>query len=198
MKRELSPLEDRGDHPGGGHAPDGATLDYTNRYAGARAHRASPKEFDRIFANIGNPTVSQASVFFRTIDWDQRKPHHAGLARELQPKMAHCPGSRLPDHAAVAGAGLSRAAGQLRDPPPTATRTWQRRDAQFMDEMAKNPGIVSADIDLRLNKPELASRSTAKSAADLGVSVDVVARAIETMLGGRRSPATSATPTSTT
>jgi hypothetical protein len=32
-----------------------------------------------------------------------------------------------------------------------------------MAEMAKNPGIVQPDIDLRLNKPELASRSTASA-----------------------------------
>jgi multidrug efflux pump len=57
---------------------------------------------------------------------------------------------------------------------------------------------VQPDIDLRLNKPELFIEVDRESAADMGVSVDVVARTIETMLGGRRSPATSATATSTT
>jgi multidrug efflux pump len=57
---------------------------------------------------------------------------------------------------------------------------------QFMDEIAKNPGIVSADIDLRLNKPELKIDVNREKAADLGVGVDVVARAVETMLGGRQ------------
>ena len=57
---------------------------------------------------------------------------------------------------------------------------------QFLDEMAKNPGILQPDIDLRLNKPELRISVDREKAADLGVSVEVVARALETTLGGRQ------------
>ncbi|MEY2802596.1 MAG: hypothetical protein RL513_2181, partial [Pseudomonadota bacterium] len=56
---------------------------------------------------------------------------------------------------------------------------------QFLDEMAKNPGIIQPDVDLRLNKPELRIEVDRDKAADLGVSVEVVAKALETMLGGR-------------
>ncbi len=56
---------------------------------------------------------------------------------------------------------------------------------QMLDEIAKNPGIVSPDVDLRLNKPELRIEVERDKAADLGVSVQVVAKAIETLLGGR-------------
>jgi multidrug efflux pump len=40
-------------------------------------------------------------------------------------------------------------------------------------------------VDLRLNKPELRIDVERDKAADLGVSVEVVAKAIETLLGGR-------------
>ncbi|MEO6015699.1 MAG: efflux RND transporter permease subunit, partial [Polaromonas sp.] len=61
MKQELSPIEDRGVILANVNAPDGATLDYTNRYAKALEKMGEPfKEFDRIFANVGNPTVAQA------------------------------------------------------------------------------------------------------------------------------------------
>jgi multidrug efflux pump len=40
-------------------------------------------------------------------------------------------------------------------------------------------------VDLRLNKPELRIEVERDKAADLGVSVEVVAKAIETLLGGR-------------
>jgi multidrug efflux pump len=56
---------------------------------------------------------------------------------------------------------------------------------QMMEEIAKNPGIVSPDIDLRLNKPELRIEVVRDKAADLGVSVEAVAKAVETVLGGR-------------
>ena len=58
---------------------------------------------------------------------------------------------------------------------------------QFLAEMAKNPGIVSARHrpapeqarDLRIEVDR-------ERAADAGVSVDQVARTVETMLGGRK------------
>jgi multidrug efflux pump len=56
---------------------------------------------------------------------------------------------------------------------------------QMLDEIAKNPGFIAPDVDLRLNKPELRIDIDRIKATELGVSVDVVARAIETMLGGR-------------
>ncbi|NIC39675.1 efflux RND transporter permease subunit, partial [Aquabacterium sp. A08] len=65
-KQELAPIEDRGVILTVINGPDGATLDYTRRYAEAveRIGQAYP-EFDRIFANIGNPSVAQGNVFFR-------------------------------------------------------------------------------------------------------------------------------------
>lgn len=55
----------------------------------------------------------------------------------------------------------------------------------MLDEIAKNPGIVSPDVDLRLNRPGLRIDVERDKAADLGVSVEVVAKAVETLLGGR-------------
>jgi multidrug efflux pump len=52
--------------------------------------------------------------------------------------------------------------------------------------MAKNPGIVSVDTDLRLNKPEISMEVDRERAADMGVPVDQIARAVETMMGGRQ------------
>ena len=55
----------------------------------------------------------------------------------------------------------------------------------FQDELARNPGFVQVDTDLRLNKPEIRLEVDREKAADLGVSVEAVARSVETMLGGR-------------
>ncbi len=188
MKRELSPLEDRGVVLAVVTAPDGATLGYTNRYVDAIERLSAPfKEFDRIFVSSGNPTVSQASVFFRAVDWDLRSRSTLEMARELQPKLAGLPGvTAFPITPPSLGQGF-------RERPVNfvivTTDSYQNLAAvtrQFMDEIAKNPGILSADIDLRLNKPELKIDVDRDKAADLGVGVDVVARAVETMLGGRQ------------
>ncbi|HEY1227539.1 MAG TPA: efflux RND transporter permease subunit, partial [Ramlibacter sp.] len=169
-------------------APDGSTLEYTDRYAQALEKLGQPyKEFDRIFANVGNPTVSQASVVYRTTDWEQRDRTTLDLARELGPKTNSLPGVNA-----------------FIITPPSLGQPFRERPVNFviqtsdsyenlnvvvrqmLDEMAKNPGILQVDVDLRLNKPELRIDVDRDRAADLGIGVDVVARALETTLGGRQ------------
>jgi len=187
MKQELSPLEDRGTIVANITAPDGATLDYTNRYALEleQIGRDYP-EFDRIFANIGNPTVSQGSVVYRTVDWEQRSRSTLDLARQLQPRLAGLPGvNAFPITPPSLGQGFRSRPLHYVIQTSDSYENLSAVAEQVLAEMAKNPGILSPDVDLRLNKPELRIDVNRERAADLGVNVDVVAKAIETMLGGR-------------
>ncbi|MES2942619.1 MAG: efflux RND transporter permease subunit [Pseudomonadota bacterium] len=187
MKQELSPMEDRGVILANVTAPDGATLDYTNRYARALEKLGEPyKEFDRIFANVGNPTVGQASVVYRTVDWEERKRSTIELARELQPKFNALPGvTAFPITPPSLGQGFRERPVNFVIQTSDSYQNLNTVVRQMLDEIAKNPGIVSPDVDLRLNKPELRIEVERDKAADLGVSVEVVAKAIETLLGGR-------------
>jgi multidrug efflux pump len=188
MRQELSPMEDRGVLLANVNAPDGSTLEYTNRYAQALERMGQPyKEFDRIFANVGNPTVAQASVVYRAIDWEDRKRTTLELARELGPKTNSLPGVNA---FIITPPSLGQG---FRDRPinfviqtSDSYENLNRVVRQFLDEIAKNPGIVAPDVDLRLNKPELRIEVDREKAADMGVSVEVVAKALETMLGGRQ------------
>jgi hypothetical protein len=113
-----------GRDPGQINAPDGATLDYTNRYArelerigeGTRSSTASSP-------TSGNPTVSQGNVVYRAVDWEERKRTTLEMAREMTPAWPRCRGECLPDHAALAGPGLSQRPVNFVIRPPTATRT---------------------------------------------------------------------------
>ncbi len=187
MRQELSPLEDRGTILASVTAPDGATLEYTNRYAlELEKIGTTYPEFDRVFANIGNPTVAQGSVIYRTVDWEKRDRTTLELAKELQPKVAGLPGVNA---FLITPPSLGQG---FRSRPLTyviqtsdSYENLSKVVAAFMAEIAQNPGIVGPDVDLRLNKPELRIEVNRERAADLGVSVEVVAKAIETMLGGR-------------
>ena len=187
MRQELSPLEDRGTILASVNAPDGSTLDYTDRYAQALEKIGQPyKEFDRIFANVGNPTVSQASVVYRTIDWEKRERTTLDLARELGPKTNSLPGvNAFIITPPSLGQGFRERPLNFVIQTSDSYENLSRVARQMLDEIAKNPGIVSPDIDLRLNKPELRIEVDREKAADMGVSVEVVAKALETMLGGR-------------
>ena len=187
MKQELSPMEDRGVILANVTAPDGSTLEFTNRYAQALEKMGQPfKEFDRIFANVGNPTVAQASVVYRTVDWDNRTRSTMDMARELQPKFNALPGvTAFPLTPPSLGQGFRERPLNFVIQTSDSYQNLNTVVRQMLDEIAKNPGIVSPDVDLRLNKPELRIEVERDKAADLGVSVEVVAKAIETLLGGR-------------
>ncbi|MBM3386573.1 MAG: efflux RND transporter permease subunit, partial [Betaproteobacteria bacterium] len=187
MKQELAPLEDRGTILGTISAPDGATLAYTDRYARAmeRMGMAYP-EFDRVFANIGSPTVAQGTVIYRTIDWEQRDRSTLQMARELGGKFGALAGvNAFPVTPPSLGQGFRERPINFVIQTSDSYANLNTVTRQLLEEIAKNPGIVSPDVDLRLNKPELRIEVDRDKSAEMGVSVDAVARAIETMLGGR-------------
>ncbi len=188
IKRELSPVEDRGVILAQINAPDGATLAYTNRYAQAieRIGQGYP-EFDRIFGNIGNPTVAQGNVFFRTVPWEDRKKTTLELAREMTPRVAGLSGvTAFPITPPSLGQGFTQRPISYVIITSDSYQNLAQTVRQFQDELAKNPGFVQVDTDLRLNKPEIKLEVDRERAADMGVPVESIARAVETMLGGRK------------
>ncbi len=187
MKQELAPLEDRGTILATVNAPDGSTLAYTDRYARSleKFGQAYP-EFDRIFANMGNPTVGQGSVVYRAVDWDERKRTTLEIARELGAKFNSLPGvNAFPITPPSLGQGFRERPLNFVIQTSDSYQNLNLLTRQMLDEMAKNPGILSPDVDLRLNKPELRVEVDRVKAAELGVSIEAVAKTIETMLGGR-------------
>jgi len=186
-KQELAPIEDRGVILATINGPDGATLAYTRRYAEAieRIGQDYP-EFDRIFSNIGNPTVAQGSVFLRAKPWEERTRTTQEIAREIAPRMAALPGiSAFPITPPSLGQGFRERPINYVIVTSDSYDNLAKVVRQFQDELAKNPGFVQVDTDLRLNKPEIRLDVDRERAADMGVNVDAIARTVETMLGGR-------------
>lgn len=188
LKRELSPLEDRGVVLARVNAPDGATLAYTDRYAKSIERIAEDyPEFDRIFATIGNPTVAQGNIFFRAKPWQERRRTTLEMARAMTPRMSSLAGvSATPITPPSLGQGFRSQPVEFVIITSESYQELARTVRVFQDEMANNPGFVQVDTDLRLNKPEIKLEVDRERAADLGVSVDLVARAIESMVGGRK------------
>ena len=187
IKRELSPVEDRGVVLAQINGPDGSTLDYTNRYAKAieRVGDAYP-EFDKTFSTIGNPTVSQGNIFFRAVPWEDRKRTTLEMAREMTPRIAGLTGvTAFPITPPSLGQGFTQRPINYVIITSESYQNLAQTVRTFQDELAKNPGFVQVDTDLRLNKPEIRLEVDRERAADMGVGVDAIARAVETMLGGR-------------
>jgi len=93
-KSELSPMEDRGVILTVINGPDGATMNYTMKYAEAleKIGARYQADFDRIFTVVGNPTEAQGNVFFRGLPWEERSRTTMEVAREITPFVASMPG----------------------------------------------------------------------------------------------------------
>ena len=186
-KQELAPLEDRGVILINISGPDGATLAYTQRYAQAIESIGQPyAEFDRIFSNIGSPTVAQGNIFFRAVPWDERERSTQELAREITPRVAGLPGvTAFPITPPSLGQGFRERPINFVVVTSDSYENLSKVMRRFQDELAKHPGFVQVDTDLRLNKPEVRMDVDRERAADAGVNVDAIARTVETLLGGR-------------
>jgi multidrug efflux pump len=187
-KSELSPMEDRGVVSVSVNAPDGSTLDYTARYLREIERLGmAQSEFDRVFIVAGNPTVSQGNATMRTVDWEERQKKTQQLARELQGPLQQLPGvSAFPITPPSLGQGFRERQVNYVIQTSDSYDNLARVATAMVAEMNRHGGFVQPDTDLRLNKPEIFMEVDRQRAADAGVSVDAVARTVETMLGGRQ------------
>ncbi|MEY4122302.1 MAG: Efflux pump rane transporter BepE [Pseudomonadota bacterium] len=187
-KSELAPIEDRGVILTVINGPDGATMDYTTRYTLALEKMADKyTEFDRIFTVVGNPTVAQGNVFYRARPWEDRKKTTLEIAREMTPAVSGLPGvTAFPITPPSLGQPFRERPLNFVILTSDSYQNLAQVVRSFQEEIAKNPGIVSVDTDLRLNKPEISMEVDRERAADMGVPVEQIARAVETMMGGRQ------------
>ncbi|MCU0930287.1 MAG: efflux RND transporter permease subunit [Serpentinimonas sp.] len=187
IKQELAPVEDRGVILTIINGPDGATMEYTRRYAEAIENIGREyDEFDRVFSIVGNPTVAQANVFLRAKPWEERERTTQEIAREITPRIASLPGvSAFPITPPSLGQGFRERPINYVIVTSDSYENLAKVVEEFRARMAQQPGFVQVDTDLRLNKPEIRLDVDRERAADMGVSVDAIARTVETMLGGR-------------
>jgi multidrug efflux pump len=188
LPSEMSPLEDRGVFMTFVMAPDGANLKYTDHYLKqAEDLLAKIPEANGYFATTGySGKVTEGISFVDLKDWEDRERSSLEIAAELGPKLFAIPG--------VLGFPIT---------PPSLGQPFMDQPVQFvikttdsypelndqmeklMAEVRKNPKILAARTDLKLNSPELRLQVDRDKAADLGISVATIGRTIETMMGGR-------------
>ena len=109
------------------------------------------------------------------------------MAREMTPRVAGLPGvTAFPITPPSLGQGFTQRPINFVIITSESYQNLAQTVRVFQEELAKNSGFVQVDTDLRLNKPEIKLEVDRERAADMGVAVDVIARTVETVLGGRR------------
>jgi multidrug efflux pump len=188
LKSELAPVEDRGVILGVFVGPEGATLDYSDKYARQLENiYRNTKDVERFFVVSGNPTVNQGISFVGLTDWQERTRNSLAVVKELFPKFMGIPGvMAFPVTPPSLGQSPRERPINFVIVTSASYAELQGVTGKLLAEVAKNPGITNVDTDLKLNKPELAVQLNREKASDVGVPVDTVGRTLETMLGGRQ------------
>jgi multidrug efflux pump len=187
LPRELAPQEDQGLVIGFGIAPEGSTVEYTDKYARVMEGMfAGVPEVDRYFQIVGFPSITQTIGFVGLVDWDERSRKSAEVQGQLFPQFMGIPG-------VMAFPVLPPPLGQQGFGQPVSfvvqsTGTWDDLGAtvqKLMAKMAENPKLTNPDTDLKLDKPQLKIDVNRDKVAAVGSNVATVGRTLETLLGGR-------------
>ncbi len=195
LPRELAPQEDQGFIIGIGIAPQGSTVEYTDKYARQMEHMvlALPDQ-QRVFQIVGFPDVTQTVGFTMLKDWSQRKQSAQEIAGSPFPPS----GLAAQMFFAIPGVmaftvtppplGQQDFLGQPVSFVVESTGTWDELSAtvaKLKVKMQENPRLTNPDTDLKLDKPQLKIDVDRDKVAAVGSSVDVVGHTLETLLGGR-------------
>jgi multidrug efflux pump len=188
LQSELAPYEDQGTIVGIFIAPQGATIDYTDKYA--RQLEAIYEKTDdvaRYFVVSGFPTVTQGIGFVKTTPWDERERTQQEISKELQPQMFGVPGVlAFPVNPPPLGQSV-------RDQPiqlvVMTSESYAALNGYVEEIMAKAQGsktLQNLDSDLDLNKPQLKVDVDRDKVASLNVNLETLGRTLESLLGGRQ------------
>jgi multidrug efflux pump len=190
LPSELVPTEDRGLIFNIVRAPEGSTLEYTDRYVRqVEAIYSDVPEVEAMFTAVGlgfgGPgRVTDGFMFVRLKPYHERKRSQQDIVSSLFPRMFSIPGVlAFPINPPSLGGGFGS---PVQFVIKADTYDELQSSVGLMMREAQQLGyLVNMDSDLKLNKPQLEIEIDRNRAAELGVSVTTIGSTLQTLLGGR-------------
>jgi len=187
LPQELSPTEDRGMIRISAITPEGATVDFTDRYfTEVEEYLLETLDEGTIVYTISG--VAMGALAFVTLpDWDDRAESQMELTSRINQGLKdRALGLRVfaSDPQSLGQRGDSKDV-QIVIRSNESFEALDRQVTQIMEKMRDNPVLISPDNDLRMNTPQLEVYVDREKLALLGIDVSVVGRTLETALGGR-------------
>ncbi|MGD9661507.1 MAG: efflux RND transporter permease subunit [Porticoccaceae bacterium] len=190
---EFTPREDRGIVFLMLNGPEGASHNYTERYALQVEERLMPLvesgEVTRLLVRApapwGGGDAYNRGVGILVLDeWERRRPVD-DIVADIRRRVADISGIQILTIIPQPLGGRARSPVQFVIGGGSYEQLAQWRDT-LLEEAANNPGLINLDSDYKETKPQLRIKIDRNLAGDLGVSVIDVSRTLETLLGSRR------------
>lgn len=187
LPSELAPKEDPGFVFTFGMGPEGATVQYMDRYARMiEAAYAEVPEIERYFVFVGWPSVNNTMSFPRLKDWSERDRSAEEVAGELFGRFTQIPGiMAFPQVPAALGGGFNSRDFEM---VVQTTESYERLGeimAAMKTELGNDPRFIQPRADLEMNKPEFRVNVNRDKTASVGADIATVGRTLETLMGGR-------------
>ena len=193
LPAEYAPSEDRGVFFASIRAPEGSTLEYTDRSTSeverlimTRTGEGQP--IKRILTRLpgwGGSSMNSSTVIVLLEHWDKRTERDSEIAGWVSAEAANIPEARVfarsPRALGIQGDG-SPLELVLGGPDYEQLKHWRDELVAAMEAM---PELVQIDSDFHETKPQMKISVDRDRAATLGVSLSSVGRTLETMLGSR-------------
>ncbi|MBE0452325.1 efflux RND transporter permease subunit [Roseovarius autotrophicus] len=190
LPRELAPREDRGVGFVPLTAPQGSTLAHSDMAAKQVEDILQPYldsgEVETVFSFTGwGGRPWRSFVVFRLAPWEERDRPVSAIVSELAPQMNNVTIARgFP--VTPAGLGLRGNSTPVRvvigGPDFESVKEWA---GEFLRRAEEVEGLVNPEINFEQNLPQLDISIDRARADDLGISADVIAATLQTMLASR-------------
>jgi len=192
LKTELAPLEDRSNIRISVTAPEGSSYEYTNKYIREIGQYVidSVEEtyypIEIVAGGGGNTSVNSGFINIYLTEPEERTKTAEEIFKKLAGEIEQFTGVR---------SSISQ--------PPTIGSRFGGLPVQFviealsyeklieilpafMEEANNDPRILFADVNLKINKPEISLTIDRERAADMNVSIDDIGKTLQSAFGGQR------------
>ncbi|GAW34959.1 multidrug resistance protein MexB [Roseovarius sp. A-2] len=190
LPRELAPREDRGVGFVPLTAPQGSTVPHSDMAARQVEELLVPYvesgEIETVFTFTGwGGRAWRSFVVFRLAPWEERDRPVSALVGDLAPQMGQVTIARgFP--VTPAGLGLRGSSTPVRvvigGPDFESVEGWA---TEFLKRAEQVDGLVNPEINFEENLPQLDIEIDRERADDLGISAEVIATTLQTMLASR-------------
>ncbi len=195
ISKEIAPSEDRGLFIVSVNAPEGSSLEYTNKMVtkveDILMEYVEKGEIKTVFAIVapgfsGQPgSVNSAFIFASLVPWEDRSRHQKDIVREIFPQLISMPGAMI---FTINPPSLGQS--PFKSPVRVVISGNDYKDVgdwgNLVKDISQDIGLRNARIDYKIDKPRLNLKINRDAASNLGVSADDIATTLESLYGSRQ------------
>lgn len=195
ISKEIAPSEDRGLFIVSVNAPEGSSLEYTNKMVtkveDILMEYVEKGEIKNVFAIVapgfsGQPgSVNSAFIFASLVPWEDRSRHQKDIVREIFPQLISMPGAMI---FTINPPSLGQS--PFKSPVRVVISGNDYKEVgdwgNLVKDISQDIGLRNARIDYKIDKPRLNLKINRDAASNLGVSADDIATTLESLYGSRQ------------